>query len=132
MIVKLVYLFKRYVFGIQPPLPLPIGRTEYEAWAKRIIAGAAVPGLTDESANFALTSMLLHLPSTQSMHTDAFFCHALRKAAVNQTAHAILTEIHEKSQAKKAAAAGAPLKVVPNPEEKGSGTESAPNTTSKP
>jgi hypothetical protein len=100
---------------------LPIGRTEFEAWAKDIIAKAAVPGLTEESAKFTLCSMLLHLPSTQSMKMDGFFVHAMRKAAVNETAYQILREIENNRSAKKAAEAIAPvLNLVPPTNEKGS------------
>ncbi len=97
--------FLKNIFGSSEPkpLPLPIGRTEYDAWSKRIIEGASIPGLTEDSANFALTSMLLHLPSTQSFHTDAFFVHALRKSAINQTAVAVMQDIEARSKAKKQA-----------------------------
>jgi hypothetical protein len=114
-------------------IALPIGRAEYEAWAARIIAGANVPGLTTDSANFQLTSMLLHLPSTESMKGDAFFVHALRKAAVNETAFSVMKEIEQRLQARKAAEAAAksaeaakassppaPLKLVEPSIEKGS------------
>jgi hypothetical protein len=96
--------FKKLFTSNEPkPLPLPIGRAEYDAWSRRIIEGASIPGLAEDSANFALTSMLLHLPSTQSFHTDAFFVHALRKSAINQTAVAVMQEIEARSKAKKQA-----------------------------
>jgi len=87
------------------PLPLPIGRKEFEVWSERIIKGANIPGLTKDSALFSLTSMLLHLPSTQSFHTDAFFVHGLRKAAINETAVDVMKELQKRLQERKDAEA---------------------------
>ncbi len=101
-------LFKR----AEPRRPLPIGRAEFEAWADRIIAGANVPGLTRRSALFSLTSMLMHLPSTESMKQDSFFAHALRKAAVNETAYGIMQELNTEIQVEKMAEKKAGLTIV--------------------
>lgn len=110
--------------------PLPIGKAEYEAWSKRIIEGAKIPGLTEDSANFALTSMLLHLPSTQSFHTDAFFVHGLRKSAVNETAYAIMKELEARLKARRAAEAPPPQPTSATPPLKL--VESLPETTKTP
>src|SRR4051812_5723307 len=83
------------------PMPLPMGRTEFEAWAARIISGALIPDengkvLQDldhkayqklfESQKFALAGLLMGLGPTESHKPDAYFIHALRVSAVKQVA----------------------------------------------
>lgn len=80
-------------------MPLPMGGTEFNNWSMRIISAAQVPGLTIESARFALSEMLLHVKPTQSFESDAYFIHSLRKGAVNQVAYAIFKEIKDKRDA---------------------------------
>lgn len=104
---QVVQSAKRFLFGTEPQQALPIGMTEFNVWARRIIDGAAVPGLTEDSALFALSSMLLHLPSTQSFHSDAFFVHALRKSAINETAYAVMKDLEGRLKERKAAEASA-------------------------
>ena len=78
--------------------PLPLGRKEFEAWSKEIIKLAEVPGLTEESGQFALSEMILHVKPTQSFESYAHFVHSLRKGAANQVAHAIFQEIKQRQQ----------------------------------
>jgi hypothetical protein len=80
--------------------PLPIGRTQFMEWSDRIIQGAMVEAETD-SLRFSLAAMLMHLGPTEAMREDGYFILSLRKAAVNQTAHAIMTELKEAQEAKK-------------------------------
>ena len=71
------------------PRALPIGMTEFEAWADRIILGAMLPeGVGRDGLIFTLSSMILSLGPTESHKPDAHFIHGLRKAAANQIAHA--------------------------------------------
>lgn len=125
--IKVVIYFIRSIFQ-EMQHPLPIGRTEFEAWSTRVITGAAVPGLTQDSANLALTSALLHLPSTQSFCSDSFFTHSLRKAAVNQTAYTIMQELDQKQKARQAAAIAEAAKATPPV----AGATSAPTLTAVP
>lgn len=86
---------------------LPIGRTQFMEWSDRIIASALVEADT-ESLRFSLAAMLMHLGPTEAFREDAFFILQLRKAAVNQTAHTIMTELKEAQDKKKLAEATAP------------------------
>lgn len=79
--------------------PLPIGGTEFEEWADRIISGTLLPA-DPESQKFALASMLMHLSPTQDHESDGYFIKSLRKGAVNQVAHAKMTEIREAAKAR--------------------------------
>lgn len=93
--------------------PLPIGRTQFEEWSDRIIAGAMVEA-GKESLKFSLGAMIMHLGPTEAFKEDAFFILQLRKAAVNQTAHTMMEELKKAQEEKqKQAEATAPtLKVV--------------------
>lgn len=86
---------------LKEPRPLPLGRKEFEEWSKEILRLANVPGLTEESGQFALSEMILHIKPTQSFESFGHFVHCLRKGAANQVAHAIFTELKE-SQRKRA------------------------------
>ena len=81
------------------PMPLPMGRQEFEQWSDRIIAGALI-NADKESLQFALANMILHLGPTESHKPDAFFIHSLRKCAVNQVADAMRTELRDKAKAR--------------------------------
>jgi hypothetical protein len=75
--------------------PLPIGREEWVAFVERIHSGICIPGVTMDSVAFALADQILHLGPTEDFKEDAFFIHAIRKFAVNQTAVDMRKEIHE-------------------------------------
>ncbi len=88
--------------------PLPLGRTEFEEWSDRIIAGAmlaAGPEGTDAlriGQKFALADMLMHIAPTESHKEDAFFIHSLRNTAVRQVAHSMRAEYQKIGKAKNA------------------------------
>lgn len=86
---------------MREPRPLPIGRTEFEEWAERIIAGAMIPGATAEDQKYALGGMIMALGPTESHKPDAHFIHSLRKVACSQTAHTIMQEIYFKRHPEK-------------------------------
>lgn len=111
---------------LNEPRSLPLGKTEFAEWSKRIIAGALIPnedGLcvyhdedkaTPEQREkleifevgqlFTLSDLLLHLGPTESHKPDAFFIHSLRKFAVNQVAitmRKLIKEEHDKTKAAK-------------------------------
>jgi len=78
---------------------LPIGRTKFMQWSDRIIDNALVEA-DRESLRFSLAAMLMHLGPTEAFREDGFFILQLRKAAVNQTAHAMMTELKENQDKK--------------------------------
>lgn len=90
---------KKILKQLREQRPLPIGRTEFEVWSKRIISGAMLPS-TEESQKFTLSNLLLHLGPTESHKEDAFFIHSLRKCAVNQVAIAMRQEIKDIADAR--------------------------------
>lgn len=79
--------------------PLPVGMEEFETWSDRIISGTLLPAEPD-SQKFALATMLMHLPPTKDHECDGYFIKSLRKAAINQIAHAKMTEIRDKAKAR--------------------------------
>lgn len=97
------------------PRPLPMGRKEFEEWSERIIAGALIPGGSEDiqsfldSQKFCLANMLMHLGPTESHKPDAFFIHSLRKFAVNQVAVSVRKELHDKAKARIAVEEGKPI-----------------------
>lgn len=85
--------------------PLPIGSSEWVAFVDRISSGHCIPGLTRESTEFAIADQILHLGPLEDFKEDAFFIHALRKCAVNQTAVSMREESRNAVKAKLAAQA---------------------------
>lgn len=83
--------------------PLPLGRSEFDAWSDRIIAAANI-GADVNSQKFALADMITHLGPAEDHRDDAYFIKTLRKVAVNQVALEIMKEIKAAHQAKQAAA----------------------------
>lgn len=78
------------------PRPLPIGVSEFLEWSDRIISGAMLPA-DHEDQRYALAGTIMHLGPTEDHKPDAYFIHMLRKAAVNQVAHAFMqTHLTEK------------------------------------
>lgn len=84
------------------PTKLPIGREEFNEWAAAIIRLAKVPD--NSSTRFALGVMIMHRPPTESSKPKRFFAKQLYKAAVNEVAHALISEIKEEQQREKVAA----------------------------
>lgn len=67
---------------------LPVGQKEFIEWSDRIISGALIPCESPESLRAALAAMIMQLGPTESHKPDAYFIHALKKAAANEVAHA--------------------------------------------
>lgn len=84
------------------PRPLPMGQKEFVEWTDRIISGALIPCDDKDSLIGALSAMLMQLGPTESHKPDAYFIHALRKAAVNEVAHANFQQIKKRKEAKAA------------------------------
>ncbi len=88
----------KIVDQMNEPRPLPMGRTEFDAWSDRIISGALVSA-EKPSLKWALAEMIMHLKPTESHCADAHFIHSLRKAAANQVAYAVMEEIRAERKA---------------------------------
>lgn len=88
-----------YVDMMNEKRPLPVGMTEFEEWSDRIISGTLLPA-EPESQKFALATMLMHLSPTIDHECDGYFIKSLRKSAVNQIAHAKMTEIRDIAKAR--------------------------------
>ena len=82
------------------PRPLPMGQKEFVEWSDRIISGAMVPTEDKETLVGILAAMLMQLGPTESHKPDAFFIHSLRKAAVNEVAHANFQELKKRKEEK--------------------------------
>lgn len=88
------------------PTPLPVGLTEFHAWADSIIELAGEFADRD-SLKWALASNILHYKSNSiSSVPKAFFVSSLRKAAANQVASQVFTDIKEKQAKKQAEVTG--------------------------
>lgn len=79
--------------------PLPIGKTQFDEWAGRIIKASLVDA-KEESLRWTLAAILLSLGPIEAFKPDGYFVLALRKAAVQETAHAMMMEMKQ-AQAKK-------------------------------
>ncbi len=88
------------------PMPLPMGRAEFEDWADRIISGALIPSAPGQeellkiSQKFALAEMIMHIGPRESHKPDAYFIHALRKVVSNQVALEVMKELKEAHHAR--------------------------------
>lgn len=90
--------------------PLPIGRTQFEEWCKRIIVGAAVEA-SEESQRFILAERLQHIAPTEAFKEDAYFILQLRTVAVKETAFNMFQEIKRLREERKKAEDTAPKKL---------------------
>lgn len=88
----------KIVDQMNEPRPLPMGVAEFDAWAERIIAGALIPTEDKDSLIAALATMLMNLGPTEDHKPDAYFIHALRKAATNEIAHHVFQDIKKKKK----------------------------------
>lgn len=87
------------------PRKLPIGITEFEVWAARIIRLAG-KFADEDSMKFALASNVIHLDHQRAFVPDHYFVRSLTKAAANQVASQVFSDIKQKQleAAQKAAA----------------------------
>lgn len=79
--------------------PLPVGMTEFNEWADRIISGALID-VERDSQLYALATMIMQLGPHESHKEDAYFIHGLRKSAANQIADAKRRELYAVKKAK--------------------------------
>lgn len=85
------------------PKKLPVGLTEFHAWADNIINKAEKFADVD-SMKYVLATIIMQLDHAVSFKSDAYFIARLRKAAANQVAGSVFQEIKAKQAAKQEAA----------------------------
>lgn len=85
------------------PRPLPVGLTEFNAFADRIIEMAG-RFADDDSLKFALATSIIHADASKGSIPDKFFVERLRKAAANQVASQVFQDIKVKQAAEQQAA----------------------------
>jgi len=79
------------------PSKLPVGLTEFHAWADSIIELAGKYA-DEDSLKFTLATMIIHLDSKRGSVPKSLFVDSLRKAAANQVAGQIFQDIKTKQQ----------------------------------
>ena len=98
------------------PTALPVGVSEFHAWAEDISKTYDLPTSNLETVKFTLATMIMHLGPQAAYKTKIFFVLSLRAGAAKQIAHACFVEIKTKQQeeseatAKALAAASSELK----------------------
>jgi hypothetical protein len=105
------------------PTKLPVGMTEFNAWADSIIELSGNYADAD-SMKFALASMVIHLGPQRSSVAKNHFVRSLRKTAANQVAQAVFQDIKIKQQ--EAAKAAQQAEATALQEATNSGKEDAP------
>lgn len=85
------------------PSRLPVGVTEFNAWADDIMAMAKSPN--NDSVRFALAAMIVNSGDTEAYISKMFFVLQLRKSMSKQIASFIMYDAKQKQQdeARKAA-----------------------------
>ena len=74
------------------PTPLPVGKTEMDAFMADIIELSG--SYADKtSMEFAISSILIHAPSDKSALPKKYFVDRLRKSAANQVASQVFQDI---------------------------------------
>lgn len=91
---------KTIIQQMNEPRPLPMGVKEFNEWSDRIISGALIPTTQPETLKATLAVMLQSLGPQESHKPDAYFIHSLRKAATNEVARHIFTQMKEERMKK--------------------------------
>jgi hypothetical protein len=79
------------------PRPLPVGKTDYDAFTARIIKLSGPLADTD-SLVWTISNKVMQLDPLKSSVSDRHFVKGLRKAAANQIASYVVMEIKQKQQ----------------------------------
>lgn len=102
--------------------PLPVGMTEFNEFATRIISKAG-QFADEDSMRFALASILIHADAKYGSLPDSYFVDRLRKSAANQIASQVFQDVKAKQAAaleaaKNQAEATTSPEIVANEQEK--------------
>jgi hypothetical protein len=89
------------------PQKLPVGISEFDAFAKKIFAIYEIPDLP--SYRNAIATMIMHLPPTVDKMPLVYFGRSIKKAQSNQIAYEIIQQIKEAEKAAKAIEASEPV-----------------------
>lgn len=91
------------------PSQLPVGVSEFDSWAERIVKTYELEALADaQSLKFVLANVILHLDQSIAHASDWYMAKRLLKAASNQVSSYKFQEIkqyQEEARAKEQAAA---------------------------
>jgi hypothetical protein len=91
------------------PTPLPVGLSEFNAWADSFATTYSLPTADQDSIRYALATMIMHQGPTAAYKSKFFFYLCLRSSAAKQVAGAAFMEIKTKQQAAQAAAQATPV-----------------------
>lgn len=83
--------------------PLPVGMTEFNEFANRIISKAG-QFADEDSMRFALASIMIHADASKGALPDSYFIDRLRKSAANQIASQVFQDVKAKQAAAQEAA----------------------------
>lgn len=75
------------------PSKLPIGYTEFDAWAQSIICTYPMPTQHRDSILWSLSNMVMHLGPKDAYKSKFFFFLMLHASATKQIAHGIFSEV---------------------------------------
>lgn len=95
------------------PTKLPVGLTEMQAFCNDIIELSGKYA-DDDSMKYVITTSILHLDPNIDRASKQFFMRKLRKAAANQVASAVFTEIRDRVSPKPAEATAKPTLAASN------------------
>ncbi len=84
------------------PTQLPVGLTEFDAWADDIIELAGAFADRD-SMRFVLANQVMHMPPYKSSVPKNQFVRGLRKTACNQIAGQVFQQVKEAQEARRRA-----------------------------
>lgn len=79
------------------PSSLPIGMTEFDVWAKSVLALTNLPD--NDSTRFTLASIIPHQDKGSFLTPKIKFAHLMQKAAANQIAFGVMEELKAKQLA---------------------------------
>lgn len=77
------------------PRHLPVGMSEFETWAQRILSQTG-KFADEDSMKFALASILIHADARHGSLPDKYFTDRLRKSAANQVSSQVFQNIKAK------------------------------------
>jgi hypothetical protein len=100
---KLLNKVKQVIAHLLAYLPsaLPIGMTEFDEWAKSVLALTNLPD--NDSTRFTLASIIPHQDKGAFLTPKIKFAHLMLKAASNQIAFGVMEELKAKQLAAAAA-----------------------------